>query len=100
MYFIPWFQVPHVNGDTTHIAALAPIIINEDTKGRVTEIYAGNANVIIKTKLDAAEVFQRMSEAIEGARNAELEFFAVPSPEAVALSERDSADLAAWLPGS
>jgi hypothetical protein len=69
MMFMPWFDVENANGDTTWIAALAPVVVNDD--GSMREIVVGSQ--IIKTRLSAHEVFNRMGRAIEGAHNAELE---------------------------
>lgn len=74
MMFIPWFEVTTVGGDTAYFAALAVQIVNYDPNSGHTEIVA--AGKTVKTKLSPDDVFQRMGEAIEGARDAEMELLA------------------------
>jgi DNA integrity scanning protein DisA with diadenylate cyclase activity len=79
MMFIPWFDVEHIAGDTSWIAALSVTIVNDDHERNVREIYSGGQ--VVKTKVSAAEIFERMGAAIEGARNAELEAMAQAGTE-------------------
>lgn len=68
--FIPWFDVENAVGDITWIAALSVTVINDDRRKDLREIVAGSQ--VIKTRLPAAEIFERMGSAIEGARDAEI----------------------------
>ena len=77
--FIPWFEVMTVGGDTAYFAALAVQLVNYDHNSGYTEIVCGGKTV--KTKLSPEQVFERMGEAIEGARNAELESIRDDLPE-------------------
>lgn len=86
MMFIPWFDVEHIAGDTSWIAALSVSIINDDHTRDTREIYAGGQ--VVKTKVSAADIFERMGAAIEGARNAELEALAAQAGTEV--PERDT----------
>lgn len=104
MMFIPWFEVSTVNGDTAYFAALAVQLVNYDSASGYTEIVA--AGKTVKTKLSVDEVFQRMGESIEGARNAELEEIRaeIPAPETATVSQRDTSGDSpewadGWLPG-
>jgi hypothetical protein len=71
--FIPWFDVEHVNGDTSWLSALSVTTVNDDHKKDEREIYTTNSNVVIKTKVSAHEIFERMGAAIKGAYDAEME---------------------------
>jgi hypothetical protein len=71
MMFIPWFEIRNIAGDTTHIAALAVTVINDD--GGYREIVVQGREKPINTLSSVDQIFERMGDAIEGARNAELE---------------------------
>lgn len=82
--FIPWFDVENAVEDITWIAALSVTVVNDDRRKDLREIVAGSQ--VIKTRLPAADIFERMGSAIEGARNAELALVQEDPP----IPERDS----------
>jgi hypothetical protein len=113
MMFIPWFQVDNASdGGTTHVAALAVTVVHDDERG-LREIVVQGREKPIPTRLSVDEIFDRMGDAIEGARNAEMEALyplqtldaSAPQAEGHAVPERDSSGsqpvepIPGWIPG-
>lgn len=73
MMYFPWIDVETIQGDTAHIAAMSVVVVNDDTVRGVREIYLAGVDAVVKTKLPAAEVFTRLSDAIGAAREAEIQ---------------------------
>lgn len=88
MNYFPWFDVETIQGDTAHLAALSVVVINDEPNGN-REIYLAGVDAVVKTKLPAHEIFERMSEAIGAAREAELEAAEEAWRKEHALPERD-----------
>lgn len=89
MMFFPVFDVETVAGDTAWIRADLVAIVNDEPDG-VREIYVTGVPAVVKTKVSAHDVWERVGAAIEGARNAELDLLA--QGEGSPVSERDTSD--------
>ena len=87
MIFFPIIDVETVAGDTAWVRADLVGIVNDEPSG-VREIYVSGIAAVIKTKVSAEEVWDRISRSITGARNAELDFLA--PTQGLEVSERDT----------
>jgi hypothetical protein len=89
--FIPVFDVETIAGDTAWVRADKVAIVNDEPNGH-REIYVEGVVAVVKTKVSAEEVWDRISAAIQGARDAELEAIRaeIPAPETATISERDT----------